>query len=114
MNTNNDKHFKLVMSRYMQGESCRARAFCPERLLQGLMKHIVIDSHKEVICLVCKGEMERNKQRVQQHGGGGGRGGKEATTSLPGRSEQGSAKDQAGVQDNKHQKQVRYTFRVCL
>lgn len=48
------------------------------------------------------GQMDRNKERVQQAGSGG----REATTSLPGKQERGQ-KDQSGVQDNNAQKQVR-------
>ena len=43
-----------------------------------------------------------------------GVGGKEATTTLPGRSEQGNARDQAGVQDDNSQQQVRQTCRRFL
>ncbi len=48
------------------------------------------------------GQMDKNKERVQQGGGGG----KEATTSLPGKNEQGQ-QDQSGVQDDNAQGQVR-------
>ena len=51
--------------------------------------------------------MNRNKARVQQQKGGE----KGATTTLPGRSEQGSARDQAGVQDDNSQQQVRQICR---
>ncbi len=47
------------------------------------------------------GQMEKNKERVQQAGSGG----KEATTSLPGKQEQGQ-RDQSGVQDDNAQKQA--------
>ncbi len=47
------------------------------------------------------GQMDRNKERVQQAGSGG----KEATTSLPGKQEQGQ-RDQSGVQDDNAQKQA--------
>lgn len=62
---------------------------------------------KGVCAWVCAGEMERNRERVQQQGDGGG--GKQATTSLPGKSEKGQERDQAGVEDDNSQKQVRHT-----
>ena len=49
--------------------------------------------------------MDKNRERVQQQGGGG----KQATTSLPGKREKGQARDQAGVEDDNSQKQVRCT-----
>lgn len=51
--------------------------------------------------------MDRNKERVQQQGGGD----RAATTTLPGRSEWANARDQAGVQDGNSRKQVRQTCR---
>lgn len=53
--------------------------------------------------------MDRSKERVQQQGGGD----RWATTTLPGRSEWASARDQAGVQDDNSWKQVRQTCRDC-
>ena len=47
------------------------------------------------------GQMEKNKERVQQAGSGN----KEATTSLPGKQEQGR-RDQSSVQDDNAQKQA--------
>jgi hypothetical protein len=47
------------------------------------------------------GQMEKNKERVQQAGSGN----KEATTSLPGKQEQGQ-RDQSSVQDDNAQKQA--------
>ncbi|DBA66200.1 TPA: hypothetical protein ACH3X2_002580 [Trebouxia sp. C0005] len=46
------------------------------------------------------GQMDKNKERVQQAGSGG----REATTSLPGKQEQGQ-RDQSGLQDDNAQKQ---------
>ncbi|DBB01387.1 TPA: hypothetical protein ACH3X1_000055 [Trebouxia sp. C0004] len=46
------------------------------------------------------GQMDKNKERVQQAGSGS----REATTSLPGKREQGQ-RDQSGVQDDNAQKQ---------
>lgn len=57
--------------------------------------------------------MERNRERVQQQGSGG----KQATTSLPGKSEKGQGRDQAGVEDDNAQQQVRHsrvTTHLCL
>lgn len=48
-----------------------------------------------------RGQMDDNKDRVQQAGSGS----KEATTSLPGKKEQGQ-RDQSGVQDDNAQDQV--------
>lgn len=47
------------------------------------------------------GQMDKNKERVQQAGSGG----REATTSLPGKQEQGQ-RDQSGLQDDNAQKQA--------
>ena len=47
------------------------------------------------------GQMDKNKERVQQAGSGN----KEATTSLPGKQESGR-RDQSGVQDDNAQKQA--------
>ncbi len=47
------------------------------------------------------GQMDKNKERVQQAGSGN----REATTSLPGKQEQGQ-RDQSGVQDDNAQKQA--------
>lgn len=48
--------------------------------------------------------MDRNREKVQQQAGGD----KGATSPLPGRSEHGNARDQAGIQDHKSQQQVRH------